>query len=114
MVRQKTLFVNGKREPRLLAYLLGCVFGNLAALAVNTFWMQWPVTWAVFTAATLLALYGVFSIETVVEGCVFTVIAAVPLVLVLYWRPEFHVLKQLWLSAVTGTCIGQIWVGIIR
>jgi len=53
-------------------------------LAVNSLWLQWPITWALFVASTLLALYGDFSIESVIEGCVVTVIVAIPLVIVLW------------------------------
>ncbi len=114
MVRRKTLFINEKEEPRLLAYLLGCALANLVACLVNCYWMLWPMTWIVPTAATLLALFAVFSVETVFEGLAVTAIAALPLVLVLCLYPDYHVLKQVWLSATAGIGAGKIWVGMIR
>jgi hypothetical protein len=81
---------------------------------VNCLWLEWPITWTPFVGATLLALYGVFSIATVIEGCVASLMAAIPLVIVLWMKPDFHVLKQLWLAAVTGLFEGKAWVGMIR
>ena len=110
----KTLLVDENNEPRFLAYLAGCVLGNLAALALNSLWLQWPITGELFVTATVLALYGVFSGDTIIGACVVSVVAAVPLVLVLWMIPDFHALKQLWLAAIMGLIAGKIWVGLIR
>ena len=113
-MRAKHLFVNEDTEPRFLAYATGCILGNLSALAANSVWLNWPIGWPLLLAATLLALYGVFSIESVVEGCVVSLVAGVPLIVLLWLKPEFTLTKQIWLGAVIGLFAGKMWIGVIR
>lgn len=91
---EKNLFVNEDSEPRFLAYLFGCVLGNSVALAANCLLLNWVIGWPLLLATTLLALYGVFSIETMVEGCAVSMLVVAPLIVTLWLNPEFAVGKQ--------------------
>ncbi len=113
-MRAKNLFVNEDTEPRFLAYVAGCILGDLTAVAANCVWLNWPIGWPLLLTATLFALYGVFSIESVVEGCVVSLMAGLPLFVLLWLKPEFTLTKQVWLGAVVGLFAGKTWIGVIR
>ena len=111
---KRPLFVREDREPRLIAYVIGCLLAIGVTYAANHYLLGWPVPAYSLVIAAVLGLYGVFSIENCGEGCFFVLLAILPLAIVLWLNQSHSVPKQLWVSAVAGISAGKIWVGLIR
>lgn len=111
---KRRIFVREDREPRLIAYAIGCLLAVTATYVSNRYALDWPVSSYSLAIAGILGLYGVFSIENCGEGCFFVLFATIPLAIVLWLDPSHSIPKQLWVSAVAGIAAGKLWVGIIR
>ncbi len=106
-------FVDDKREPKPVAYVIGAALAGVLAIVANAA-IGWPIAWYIFPVSIILGLFGVFMIETGCEAVLVLVLASIPLAIVLSYRPEYSLGKQLWLTALVGHGSGKLWVGFIR
>ena len=105
--------VDNNSEPTRIAYSIGAVIAVVLTFSANVI-MGWPIVWWLFPVAAILATLGIFMIETGCEAVLILILASIPLGFVLWYRPEYSVGKQLWLSALVAHGSGKLWVGLIR
>jgi len=105
--------VDDNSEPTVIAYAIGAAVAVVVTFAANVL-MGWPLAWWLLPASVVLAILGVFMIETGCEALAILMLASIPLGFVLWYRPEYSLGKQLWLSALVAHGCGKLWVGLIR
>ena len=112
--QRRTFFLTEERNPRLATYLLGCLLANILTVGINVYIFDWPITATLVIATTVSAAFGIFMIETLVEGCVTTLIVAVLISVHVGMSPEYGLFTQLWTSLFMGKCVGAFFVGVVR
>ncbi len=86
----------------------------MLSAAIANVMLGWPVIWYVILLSVVLGLFGVFMIETGGEAIVVLAIASVPLAFLLWYHPDYSIVKQRWLAALAGHGADKLWVGAIR
>lgn len=98
--------------PGLPTCLVGILLGAGSAYAVASCWLGLAPAWLALTVGAVTALYGVFSLATLVEAGVLAVILGVIAAVLIAVPPGVGLVKAVVAAGACGVSAGKIVVGL--
>jgi len=101
-------------EAGPVTYLVGALVGAGAAYLVASRWLGLAAPWQALAVGAVAALYGVFSLSTLVEALVLTVFLGAMTALLITALPGLVPVKAFIAAGACGLGLGKIVVGLRR